>query len=247
MTHSNLPAIIGPGNTYIPLLAVQQRPHSRVYQMPVREHGSAAEATAASSAARARLRQPLPAMVALKRVFTPPTPEPEIVSDTAPLNMLTDCSWKFLVALVALRNGLTPDDVTGRSRKDLICAARHEAIYMVALHTVYDTGRIGRLFGGRDHTTILNSLSKFPQILREGILPYMALPLGEPVPNPSREERGRIIEHGYANGWSCKDMARAIGQSESAVKGYALKHGLRHPAKPYYTRKSMTEAQNAAS
>jgi len=242
MTQSNLPAITGPGNSYIPLLAVQQRPHSLVYQMPVREHGSAAEATAASLAARARLRQPLPSLVLPRRVFLPSAlPEPEFVADGVPLNMLTVGSWKFLVALTALRHGLTPDDLTGRSRSYSICAARHEAIYMVALHTVYDTGRIGRLFSGRDHTTVLHSLGKFPPICRERISPYLALPPGEPIPNLSAEERHRIIEQGYADGLSCKAIGKAIGKSDATVKGHALKHRIRHASKPYYTRKSAVD------
>jgi chromosomal replication initiation ATPase DnaA len=52
----------------------------------------------------------------------------------------------------------TFEHIIGRSHVASICQARHEIAALLAQHTGLSTPQIGRLMGGRDHTTILNSL-----------------------------------------------------------------------------------------
>lgn len=157
--------------SWLPLLGVQRRSHSRVYAMQVNEYATGEEALAASRAASDRLRG-----AAVKRIAGPrvkpasvPVPVPmetlPEIENTAPLNMLAPCSWRFLVAVAALRHGQSAKDIMGLTRTKPVAQARHEAVYLIALHTTYSIARMAVLFN-RDHTTLLNSLRKFPRIHR---------------------------------------------------------------------------------
>lgn len=87
-------------------------------------------------------------------------------ADTVPLDMYAPCGWMFLVKLAALRNGQRVKDILGSSRSKPLVKARHEAMYLMFCHTTYSLNRIGRKFG-RDHSTVIACLAKFPRFDRE--------------------------------------------------------------------------------
>jgi chromosomal replication initiation ATPase DnaA len=60
----------------------------------------------------------------------------------------------------ARRHGLTPTDLTCTSRVRALTAPRHEAMYLCARDTDMSLPAIGRRFGGRDHTTVLNGIHR---------------------------------------------------------------------------------------
>jgi chromosomal replication initiation ATPase DnaA len=64
-------------------------------------------------------------------------------------------SARLIKALVAERRGFTVADMDGPSRKRKLVLARHEAMYLAAARTNLSYVQIGRIFGGRDHTTVL--------------------------------------------------------------------------------------------
>lgn len=147
-----------------------------VYEFAAKSYSSAEDMRANSAAAHARLMNaPAPRAV----VLTLPAPEllrpaPAIV-DHAPLNMLTPCSWRFLVALAAQRHGQHVSDILSETRVRTVLPARHEAVYLIAKHTTHSLSHIGKLMG-RDHTTIINSLKHFPPFTREHLTPFAAIP-----------------------------------------------------------------------
>jgi hypothetical protein len=59
---------------------------------------------------------------------------------------------------VALRNGVTVKDIMGRTRVRKITKARKEAMYEVFKETEYSLPTIGKVFGGRDHTTVISNI-----------------------------------------------------------------------------------------
>jgi chromosomal replication initiation ATPase DnaA len=79
-------------------------------------------------------------------------------------------AWRPIVAAVAERHGLAVTDLVGPSRKQDICMARHEAMYVLrSVLTEEDRPRwslpaVGRMFN-RDHTTILNGVRAHQAIL----------------------------------------------------------------------------------
>lgn len=66
-----------------------------------------------------------------------------------------------IIAVVADEFGVDPSDITGTSRRREFTRPRFTAIF-IARHTGNRSmPEIGRAFGGRDHTTILNALCRF--------------------------------------------------------------------------------------
>jgi hypothetical protein len=85
-------------------------------------------------------------------------------AEETPLSLHSNPGWRFLIRLVSVRTGISEEDIFGRSRVRTIVAARHEAIYMLALHTQYSLPQIALRLGLADHTTVMNALYKFPAI-----------------------------------------------------------------------------------
>lgn len=235
--------------SYIPLLAIQQRSHSRIYAIPALEHVSATDVLAAGQAVRDRLiGKPMRALPKREKPMhvvpwpdaTPAQPVAPDTPSSAPLDMLGPCSWRFLVKLAALRNGQTMTDILGHSRTVPVVRARHEAIYLVASHTIYSITRIGNKFG-RDHTSILHALTKFPPFERERLQAVAYVdPIFSDVTSP---ERAAIIVRGFADGVPRQEIAEQIGLSLATVKRFAYLHGLRHQTKPRRCHKASGEAQ----
>lgn len=72
-----------------------------------------------------------------------------------------------IIAEVARRHGVTPEDIIGTRRWRPLVIARHHAVYEVALRRPdLSLGQIGTIFGGRDHATVHNSISVWPDIAR---------------------------------------------------------------------------------
>ena len=90
-------------------------------------------------------------------------PAEPVASTPCPLNMLTPCSWRFLVAYCSAKHRVGKDQILSPFRGRQVVAARAEAIYLVRTH-IHGTGltKLGHLFG-RDHTTILSSLRRYEE------------------------------------------------------------------------------------
>lgn len=67
---------------------------------------------------------------------------------------------KRIVREVADKYGITVLDLVSERRQKLLCTARHEAAYRLRHETTWSTPRIGGFLGGRDHTSILNSIKQ---------------------------------------------------------------------------------------
>ena len=62
---------------------------------------------------------------------------------------------KAIIAQVALKHGMTVEDLTGSSRKRVHIKARGEALKTLAATMPHLTlGQLGMMFGGRGHSTI---------------------------------------------------------------------------------------------
>jgi chromosomal replication initiator protein len=69
-------------------------------------------------------------------------------------------SVRLIKAIVAQRHGLTVADLDGPSRKRRVVLARHEAIYTAACRTRLSYVQIGRIFGGRDHSSVRSAVER---------------------------------------------------------------------------------------
>jgi hypothetical protein len=115
-------------------------------------------------ARRSRMGMPVMMVRGLRATLAslpPPTPrvEPEVWG--CPLNMLTKPTPRFLIKLVSVRRSIPVTEMTGRCKTVDYVAARDEALALIYTHCrAMSLPELGRLFGGRDHTTILHSLRK---------------------------------------------------------------------------------------
>jgi chromosomal replication initiator protein len=63
--------------------------------------------------------------------------------------------------------GLSVDDLVSPSRSRPLTTARHVAMYLLRENTAMSYVRIGELFGGRDHTTVLHGVTKIDKNMRD--------------------------------------------------------------------------------
>jgi len=82
-------------------------------------------------------------------------PEPD---STSPERILT---------VVAERFGVKPEALCGVRRTRAIAMPRQVAMYLTRQLTDLSLGEIGRLFGGRDHTTVMYACEKVATLIRE--------------------------------------------------------------------------------
>jgi chromosomal replication initiator protein len=65
-----------------------------------------------------------------------------------------------IVAAVCARTGATPGDLRGRSRNRQVTYARHLAMYILRHDANKSVAEIQRLFGNRDHSTVLGAIAR---------------------------------------------------------------------------------------
>lgn len=244
--------------SYLPLIRAQQRPH--LPKIVDRHFSSSLDILEAGRAARERLMgrpvvelpkpAPVPEPEPVVEVVEPDIPDLPELPVGVPLDMLLPCSWKFLLALAAVRNGVTPADIVGSSRKREILTGRQEAMALIYQHTAASTTGVGRLLD-RDHTTVVHALQKRGV---EGKLLEVPLPAQaqyRPKKGPERAARlkavEKVIRRGYEEGTSCQEIADQAGVSKAYVTSTAYRLGLKHPkfmaARPSRLLKIMSQEQ----
>lgn len=68
---------------------------------------------------------------------------------------------------VAAYFGITVDDLTGKSRQQAIANARQIAMYLCREMTQLSLPKVGQVFGGKDHTTVMYARDKVEKLMRE--------------------------------------------------------------------------------
>ena len=62
---------------------------------------------------------------------------------------------------------LSVDDLYGSSRSQSVAGARQIAMYLCRERTSLSLPKIGQLFGGRDHTTVMHANKKIQGLMKE--------------------------------------------------------------------------------
>ena len=68
--------------------------------------------------------------------------------------------------------GFSVDALRGKSRQRPLVAARQEAMYVFRELTDLSYPAIARLFGGRDHTTVIHAVEKIQRLMKERTQTY---------------------------------------------------------------------------
>jgi chromosomal replication initiator protein len=80
-----------------------------------------------------------------------------------PTTELVEISPQSIIEVVAKHFNVSPDDMKGSSRRREISMARQMGMYLMRHHTDLSLPKIGDVFGGKDHTTVLYSCDKIEQ------------------------------------------------------------------------------------
>ena len=74
-------------------------------------------------------------------------------------NIATQMNEQKIINIVAEYYNLTPEQLVGKSRTGQLVLARHIAMYIIRKDLDISLEKIGEMFGGRDHTTVINAIS----------------------------------------------------------------------------------------
>jgi chromosomal replication initiator protein len=90
----------------------------------------------------------------------------EVLQDLMPAADQRPPTADEIVEATARLYGFTPDDLAGPSRRQPLVLARQTAMYLCRDLTDLSLPKIGRVFGGRDHTTVLHAVDKVKRLMQ---------------------------------------------------------------------------------
>ena len=73
-------------------------------------------------------------------------------------SIATQINEQKIINVVADYYSLIPSQITGKIRTGQIALARHIAIYLIRQNLDVPLTKIGAMFGGKDHTTIMHAI-----------------------------------------------------------------------------------------
>src|SRR3954451_10848835 len=91
----------------------------------------------------------------------------DVLKDVFPLGEAAAVSIKRIQDLVAERFNLSLDELCGEKRSQNIVYPRQVAMYLSRELTDSSLPKIGKEFGGRDHTPVIHATSKIARLIRE--------------------------------------------------------------------------------
>jgi chromosomal replication initiator protein len=91
----------------------------------------------------------------------------DVLRDVFPQGEAAEVSIKRIQDLVAERFELTYDELCGEKRSQNIVYPRQVAMYLSRELTDSSLPKIGKEFGGRDHTTVIHATSKISRLIKE--------------------------------------------------------------------------------
>lgn len=89
----------------------------------------------------------------------------EVLSDLVPSSSNKPLTPEDIVRSTAAQCGFTAEELTGPSRRAPLAQARQIAMYLCRELTSLSLPKIGRTFGGRDHTTVMYAIDKVKRLL----------------------------------------------------------------------------------
>lgn len=125
-----------------------------------------------------------------------------------------------IIRAVCLKHGISSDALVGRHRKAEICAARHEAAFRMIVELGYSYPRAGRVLGGRDHTTILNSVKRHAASSPEAMAAYRAF--CRVMAESDEVMRAKAIQFHFDDAASVNDIMRRLPVSRNRVMAWLL-------------------------
>lgn len=90
---------------------------------------------------------------------------PEFIYIPEPITFSTP-TWKAIVQEVCEKHKISYADLASARRDRPVVVARREACWRMRKETSMSLPQIGRRLGGKDHTTVLNAIRKYEEMLK---------------------------------------------------------------------------------
>lgn len=90
----------------------------------------------------------------------------EVLRDLVPTAETTPLTANDIINQVAMYSGASRDELIGPSRRQPLARYRQVAMYLCREYTDLSLPKIGKAFGGRDHTTVLHAVDKIRSLMR---------------------------------------------------------------------------------
>jgi len=91
----------------------------------------------------------------------------EVLKDVFPQGEIPEVSLEQIQQTVVERFGISVQELTGERRSQSIVYPRQVAMYLCRELTDSSLPKIGKKFGGRDHTTVIHATSKIAKLIKE--------------------------------------------------------------------------------
>jgi chromosomal replication initiator protein len=91
----------------------------------------------------------------------------DVLQDLIPTATQRTLHPEEIIAATAAATGLSSADLVGPSRRQPLVRARQTAMYLCRELTDLSLPKIGRAFGGRDHTTVMHSIDRVKALMIE--------------------------------------------------------------------------------
>jgi chromosomal replication initiator protein len=91
----------------------------------------------------------------------------EVLKDVFPQGELPEVSVERIQETVIERFGISMQELTGERRSQSVVYPRQVAMYLCRELTDSSLPKIGKKFGGRDHTTVIHATSKIAKLIQE--------------------------------------------------------------------------------
>jgi chromosomal replication initiator protein len=90
----------------------------------------------------------------------------EVLRDLVPTGETTPLMADDIISQVATYSGNSLNELIGPSRRQPLARYRQIAMYLCREYTDLSLPKIGKAFGGRDHTTVLHAVDKIRTLMR---------------------------------------------------------------------------------
>ncbi len=90
----------------------------------------------------------------------------EVLSDIVDTVRSTPITVDRIIEVTCDYCSTTPEELVGPSRKQPLARSRQIAMYLCREHTDLSLPKIGKRFGGRDHTTVIHAVDKVKTLMR---------------------------------------------------------------------------------
>ena len=81
-------------------------------------------------------------------------------------NITNQINGQKIISIVADYYNLTPSQITGKDRNSQLVLARHISMYLIRQYIDIPLKKVGEMFGGKDHTTVMSAITKVDKELK---------------------------------------------------------------------------------